>query len=111
MGFFSFIKHIFSGEDKEEDELDKARARHGIVLDARDKAEMNKMTTDEDRMASEYDAWEDLKNLRSSFFIGGWAARKFHVIGEDKVKKQLEDLEKKKESEGKGKNFEKWGKN
>jgi hypothetical protein len=113
MGFVSFIKHLFSSEDKEEMELDKARARHGIVLDAKDRIDMNKATSDEDRMAQEYDAWEDLKNIRSSFFIGGWAAKKFHVIGEDKVKKQLEDLEKKKETEteAKSKKWDKWGKN
>jgi hypothetical protein len=111
MGFFSFIKHIFSGEDKEEAELDKARARHGIVLNAKDKVEMNKVTSEDERMAGEYDAWEDLKNMKTTFFLGGWAARKFHIVGEDKVKKQLEDLEKKKESEAKGKEWDKWGKN
>lgn len=110
MGLFSFFKKIFSSDDAEEEELDKARARHGIVLDARDKVDMDKATSDEERMAREYDAWEDLKNIRSSFFLGNWASRKFHVVGEDKVKKQLEELAKKKEAEAKGKDWEKWGK-
>jgi hypothetical protein len=95
MGIFSFIKKIFSTEDEDEKELDAARARHGISLNAQDKADMQKVTTEEERLASEYDVWDDLKHLRSSFFIGGWAAKKFHVVGEDKVKKQLEALEKK----------------
>jgi len=99
MGFVSFIKHIFSAEDKDEQDLDKARARHGIVLSAKDKVEMNKVTSEDERMAHEYDAWEDLKNIKSSFFLGNWAARKFHIVGEDKVKKQLEALEKKREAE------------
>jgi hypothetical protein len=107
MSFFSFIKHIFSSETKDEQELDQARARHGIMLNAKDKAEMDHATTDEERAAQDYDAWEDLKTFKSSFFIGGWAAKKFRIVGEDKVKKQLEELEKKREAEGKGKNFEK----
>lgn len=99
MGFFSFLKKIFAGEDAEEKKLDEARARHGIVLDAKDKAEMDKMETEEQRFAREYDPWEDIRQMRSSFFIGGWAAKKFHVVGEDKVKKQLEELEKKRAEE------------
>lgn len=99
MGLFSFLKKLFSGEDAEEKKLDEARARHGIVLDAKDKAEMDKAATEEERFAKEYDPWEDIKQMRSSFFIGGWAAKKFHVIGEDKVKKELEELEKKRAEE------------
>jgi hypothetical protein len=101
MSFLSFIKHIFSSENKDELELDQARARHGIVLSAKDKVEMNHMTTEDESRAHDYDAWEDLKNIKSSFFIGGWAARKFRIVGEDKVKKQLEELEKKREAENK----------
>lgn len=117
MGFFSFIKKLFSAEDQDEAELEKARARHGIVLSAKDKAEMDKVTSEEERLASEYNVWEDLKQMRTSFFIGTWAARKFHVIGEDKVKKELEELEKKRQVETSKRDkeaetapWEKWGK-
>ncbi len=105
MGFF---KKLFGSDEEDERELDAARARHGIELNAKDKAEMNIITTDEDRMADEYDAWEDLKHIRSSFFLGNWAAKKFRVIGEDKVKKQLADLQKKRDEEAKNKEWEKW---
>ena len=110
MGFFSSIKKIFGTEDKDEVELDAARARHGIVLDAKDKAEMDKPMSDDERWARDYDAWEDLKHFRSSFFIGGWAAKKFHVIGEDKVKRDLEALAKKRDEEAKKKEWDLWEK-
>ena len=111
MGFFSFVKKIFSAEEDDEKELDIARARHGIQLDAKDKAEMHKYTPEDERTGTEYDAWEDLKNLRSSFFIGSWASRKFRVIGQDKVKKELEDLAKKRDEEAQQQDWDKWKKN
>jgi hypothetical protein len=117
MGFFVFIKKVFSNEDKDEIELDAARARHGIVLDAKDKAEMNTPMSEEERMSHDYDPWEDLKHFRSTFFFGGWVSRKFHVVGEDKVKRDLEALAKKRqETSGKrdevtkGKDWDLWEK-
>ena len=110
MGFFSFLKKMFGGDEKDEAELDAARARHGIVLSAKDKKEMNEATSEEEHTAQEYDVWEDLKNMRSSFFIGSWAAKKFHVVGQDRVKKDLEELQKKRDEEAKKKEWEKWGK-
>jgi len=103
MGFFSFIKNVFGGEDEDEMELDAARARHGIMVD---KKEMNKKQTEEERFAENYDVWEDLKNYRSNFFMGSWVNKKFHPVGEEKVKKQLEELEKKRQAEEKRKRGE-----
>jgi len=98
MGFLSFLRKIFSGEDEDEKELDAARARHGIIVD---KKEMDKTRTEEENFAENYDVWEELKNYRSTFFMGSWVTRKFRPVGEDKVKKQLEELEKKRrEKEG-----------
>ena len=99
MGFFSFIKKIFAGENVDEAALDAARARHGIKIDAKQKAEVNKPATEAQRFAKNYDAWEDVRYYRSNFFLGSWVTRKFHPIGEEKVKKQLEDLEKKGQAE------------
>jgi hypothetical protein len=96
MGFFSAIKKIFTGGSEEEKALNEARARHGIAVD---KTQMKIRDSEEKRMAKEYDPWEDLKNYKATFFIGGWAAKKFHVIGEDKVKQKLEELQKKREEE------------
>ena len=96
MGFFSFIKSVFGGEDADEKELDAARARHGITVD---KTVMDKPRTEQERFAEEYDVWEDIKNYRSNFFVGNWINRKFHTVGEEKVKKQLEELEKKRQAE------------
>jgi hypothetical protein len=93
MGFFSFVKKVFAGEeDEDEKELDAARSRHGIVVD---KKEMDKRRTEQEEFAENYDVWEDLKNYRSNFFMGSWINRKFKPVGDDKVKKELEELEQK----------------
>ncbi len=36
---------------------------------------MDKPVTDEERFAKDYDAWEDLRNMRFNFFLGSWATR------------------------------------
>jgi ribonuclease HI len=99
MVFLSFIKKIFAVGKVDEAALDAARARHGIKVDAGTKAEANKPTTEAERFAKNYDAWEELKHLRSDFFFGRWVTRKFYPIGEDKVKKELEELERKRQVE------------
>ena len=103
MGFFSFIKKIFSAGSADEAALEAARARHGVKTNTKQKAGGKKRTTEAERFAKDFDTWEELKHLRTDYFIGRWASRKFRPIGEDKVKKQLADLEKKREEEGKEK--------
>lgn len=95
MGFISFLKKIFVGSDADDAELQAARARHGIEVD-------EKGGKGEDKKEREpYDAWDEIRNMRTNFFLGSWVNKKFRVIGEDKVKKQLADLEKKREEEAK----------
>ena len=96
MGFLSFLKNIFAGEEKDEAELDAARARHGITVD---KKEMGKTRTEAERFAEEYDVWEELKYMRMNFFLGGWATKKFRIIGGEQGRKDLEKLDKKRKEE------------
>ncbi len=103
MGFFSFIKKIFVGESPDEAALDAARARHGIKIDEKAKKLADKLTTDMERFAENYDAWEELRHWRSDFFFGRWIRNKFYPIGEEKVKKQLQELEKKRQEEARRK--------
>jgi hypothetical protein len=91
MGFKSFWKHVIMGYEKDDPELQAARAKHGIEVGDDDEEEKKK--------EREYDAWEEIRNMRSNFFFGSWATRKFRVIGEDKVKRELEALEKKRQEE------------
>ncbi len=100
MGFKSFMKQvIFGHDDDEEAALRAAREKHGIKVDEENKVESK---VEE----GEYDAWEDIRNLRMHFFFGSWATRKFKPIGEEKVKKQLAELEKKREEEARRKEEE-----
>jgi hypothetical protein len=96
MGFLSFMKKVIAGESEDDAELNAARARHGIVIDETDAV---KPKTEQERFTENYDVWEDIKNIRTTFFIGTWATKKFRIVGEDKVKKQLEELEKKRQEE------------
>jgi len=91
MGFKSFIRHVIYGYDDDDPELKAAREKHGIVV-GEDKEE-------EKKKAEEYDAWDEIRNMRMNFFLGSWATRKYkhRIIGEDKVKRQLAELEKKRE--------------
>ncbi len=108
MGIGSFFRKLFGGEDADEKILNEARARHGIVLTAQDKKEMDQAVTEDEQRAADYNVWEDLRNFRSNFFLGSWATRKFHIVGEDKVKKDLEALAKKREEKAKKAEWEKW---
>jgi len=100
MGFKSFMKQvIFGHDDDDEAALRAAREKHGIKVDGENKVESREKE-------EEYDAWEDIRNLRMHFFFGSWVTRKFRVVGEDKVKKQLADLEKKREEEAAAKGKE-----
>jgi hypothetical protein len=96
MGFWLNIKRIFSLSGQDEAELDRLRAKHGINVNEKDttgREIKNKPGTEE------YDPWEDIRNIRTNFYLGGWVTRKFRPIGEEKVKKQLEELEKKRQEE------------
>jgi hypothetical protein len=103
MGFFSFIKSIFAGGGVDEEALDAARKRHGVVLTKQQKAIADKPTPQHETFGKDYDVWEEIDNYRWSFFIGGWAAKKIHPVGEDKVKRDLEKLEKKRQEEARKK--------
>jgi len=96
MGFWSFMKKVFSPSGQDEAELQKLREKHGITADEKDTKTGEKKNKPG---AEDYDVWEDLRNMRMNFYLGSWVSRKFRPIGEDKVKKQLADLEKKREEE------------
>jgi hypothetical protein len=95
MGFFDFVKKIFSTGDDDDAELRAARARHGITVDPREDKE------EEADEKEAYDPWEEVKNARTNFLLGSWATKKFRIVGEEKVKADLEALEKKREEEQK----------
>jgi hypothetical protein len=90
MGFTDFFKKIFNGDEAVDEELRAARERHGIAGDDSE----NK----DDKLArEEYDPWDEVRNARTQFYIGSWATKKHRIIGEDKLKADLEALEKKKQ--------------
>jgi hypothetical protein len=93
MGFFDFVKKLFSSDAELEDaELSAARARHGIVVnEAADEKEAKKAE------AEAYDPWEEVRNARMNFLVGSWATKKFHIVGEEKVKEELAALDRKRE--------------
>jgi hypothetical protein len=103
MGFLSFLKKVFAGEGADEKELDAARQRHGIAMTQEDKKIANKPMSEMDKFASEYDVWEEIDRYRTTFFVGGWLAKKFHPVGEEKVKRELEKLEKQRQEEARKK--------
>jgi hypothetical protein len=105
MGFWSTMKSIFSLSGKDDTELEGLREKHGI--DAKPKEDTLRAVKNEPG-APDYDVWEEIRNMRSYFWFGSWITRKvkFRPIGEEKVKKQLEELAKKREEEEKKKRGE-----
>ena len=97
MSFWSSLKKIFSLSGQDEAELERLRAKHGINLDAKD-ADISPEIKNEPGK-EDYDPWEEIRNLRMYFYLGSWVTRKFRPIGEEKVKKELEELAKKREVE------------
>ena len=96
MGFWSFMKKVFSSSGRDEAELWRYREKHGINPDEK---EPEKREVNNEPGMETYDPWEDIRNMRMNFFLGSWATRKFRPIGEEKLKKQLEELEKKRQEE------------
>jgi hypothetical protein len=101
VGIVSFLKKVFTGE-AEDPELEAARARHNIVVGDKEKEKQEQR----EKEFKEYDPWTEVDNLRRNFFIGSWASRKFRIIGEDKVKAELEALRKKREEKERAKREE-----
>ena len=104
MGLGDFLKKLISGEE-EDAELRAARARHGMAVDKEESKEEKKLAERERRKreAEQYDVWEDLRTMRTSFFLGSWATRKLRPPRTDKLKEELEELRRKREAEEKEK--------
>ncbi|MCX7912473.1 MAG: hypothetical protein N2506_05885 [Dehalococcoidales bacterium] len=97
------MKNLFLGTDEEENdpELQALRPRHGMALNQpaarpRTRTRMEEM--------EDYDPWKDVRNMRAYFFFGSWVTHKFRPVGEEKLKKQLRELEKKRLEEEMKKN-------
>ena len=96
MGLVSFFKKLFGGGgDEGDEELRAARARHGIKTGEDRPAEKRGRKPDKEP----YNPWEDIDNLRRNFLMGGWASRKIRLGGQDKLREELEALERKREEE------------
>jgi hypothetical protein len=101
MSFKSFWKHVIFGYEDDDPELVAARKKYGI--------ETGEDDSEEKKEIMEYNAWDELRDMRMQFFLGRWVTRKFRPVGEEKVKKQLEELEKKRQEEEAVKEAEKEG--
>lgn len=93
MGLGSFLKKIFGADSFDEAELREYREKHGIDV-SEDEPDGVEIKSEMQEMEN-YDVWEDIRNVRMNFFFGSWVTRKFRPIGEDKLKKDLEELERK----------------
>ena len=104
MGLGDFLKKLISGEE-EDAELRAARARHGMAVDKEERKKERGKAERERRAieAEKYDVWEELRTMRTSFFLGSWATKKIMPPRTDKLKEELEEIERKKEAEQKQK--------
>jgi hypothetical protein len=98
MSFWSGLRKIFSLSGGDEAELKALREKHGI--ETKPKEEIIREIKNEPG-SEDYDPWEEIRNMRTNFFFGSWMTRKFKFrpIGEEKLKRDLEKLAKKREEE------------
>jgi hypothetical protein len=94
MGWISAIKKIFSADDAE---LREARARHrGSEADP----EAEYLYEEQPKRFSEkFDVWEELDGFRTNFFFGRFLGRKISMPRSEKLRQELEALEKKRADE------------
>ncbi len=103
MSFWSTLKSIFGTPKQDDAELKELRAKHGIAVEDPHVEERKRAK----EKAEAYNPWDEVRNMRTNFFMGAWASRKFNIVGEDKVKKQLDELAKQREADRKQKEEEK----
>ncbi len=94
MGWISAIKKILSADDAE---LREARARHtGSEADP----EAEYLYKEQQKSSSEkFNVWEELDGFRTNFFFGRFLGRKISMPRSEKLRQELEALEKKKAEE------------
>jgi len=104
MSFWSALKKIFSLSGEDEAELQRLREKHGIDAESKSKDEVLREIKNEPG-TREYDPWEEIRNVRTNFYFGSWLTKKyrFRPVGEEKLKRDLERLAKKREEEEKRK--------
>jgi hypothetical protein len=103
MGFWNTM----FGKNKKpvSDEIKAARERLGIQIDEDQEKEEQRREPDRPKKRNpdfdvkDYDPWEDLKDVRTSFWIGGWAAKRLHWRpNTDKLRDELEEVARKREA-------------
>jgi hypothetical protein len=105
---FSVIKKMFGGikgasnwVTADDEKLRAARARYRGDLDESETESEDELEDEQTRVVADFDVWEEIDNARTSFFFGQFLSRKIRMPRSDKLKKELEELErKKKEAEG-----------
>ncbi len=103
MGFWDKI--FRTGKQPISDEVKQARERYGITIDEEEaKEELNRELEKQRKTGWEleekdYDPWDELGNIRTSFWIGGWAAKRLHWHpSDDKLRAELEEVARKREA-------------
>lgn len=93
MGFWA--KLFGQEEDPVSDAVKAGRERHGIEVDEPEKKEKGKWQPPE---YEAYDPWEEIRSIRSSFYVGRWAGRKLKWIPDKEgLKADLEKVQRKRE--------------
>ena len=69
-------------------------------MDNTENEKENKKPLDED-----YNAWDEIDNMRYSFFLGGWVTQRLKGINTIKKQQDREESEKKKNAEAEGREY------
>jgi hypothetical protein len=103
----SVIKKMFGGITRatnwltpDDEKLRQARARHMGDLDEPETATEDELNDEQAQTEDNYNIWEEIDNVRTNFFFGRYLSRKIMMPRMDKLKKELEEMERKRQEEG-----------
>lgn len=97
MGFFK--KLLGLEEEEVSEEIKAARERHNIKVEEPQQLNVRRNSREDRDERDEYDAWEELRNIRTNFFLGSWASRRYRRLthNDNKLKEELERVAKERE--------------
>lgn len=103
----SAIKKMFGGITRatnwlsaDDEKLREARAKHLGDLGEPETGAEDELKDEQTRLVEDFNVWDEIDNMRLNFFFGRFISRKIRMPQSDKLKKELEELDKKKQGEG-----------
>ena len=100
--FGKALRRLFGGNERQ----DGGEVGRGVSA-ARETVRDNADNDDEfeEPLAGHYNAWDEVDDVRSNFFLGGWATRRIREFNASRKQRDCEELEKRQQAEQEGREY------